>query len=265
MIKTIYSIFLNSSLIWGMAKRDVIGRYNGSIFGVMWSLFNPLLMLLVYTFAFGFIFKSRWPGLGEGSYTYALVLFPALLVFNFFSECVNRAPSLIVSNPSYVKKVVFPLEILSVIATLSALFHFIIGFFVWCVACFFIQGSIHSSIIFVPILILPLYLFTLGITWILASLGVFLRDIQQLIGVVTSALIFVSPVFYTINSVPEYFRTVVQINPLTYFVDSIREVMIYGNSLNFDSWSLALLFSTIVACLGIWWFQLTRRGFSDVV
>lgn len=245
--------------------RDVIGRYNGSFLGLLWSLFNPLLMLAVYTFAFGFIFKSRWSGLGNDPYAFALALFPALLVFNYFSECVNRAPSLVTGNPSYVKKVVFPLELLAVVAALSALFHFCVGFVVWCAAYVLIEGSLHATVFLVPLVALPLFLFSLGVTWILASLGVFLRDVQQVVGVMTSALIFLSPVFYALDSIPERFRGVVQANPLTYFVESTRDVMVFGKTLPLGSWIVVMVFSFAVACLGAWWFQMTRKGFADVL
>jgi len=245
--------------------RDVIGRYNGSFLGLLWSMFNPLLMLAVYTFAFGFIFKSRWSGLGDDPYAFALALFPALLVFNYFSECVNRAPGLIVSNSSYVKKVVFPLELLGVVTSLSALFHFCVGFIVWCMAYVFIEGALHSTVLLMPLVAIPLFLFTLGVTWILASLGVFLRDVQQVVGVMTSALIFLSPVFYSMNSIPEKFKGMVQANPLTYFVESARDIMVFGKGLPLGTWIIAMVFSCFVACLGAWWFQVTRKGFADVL
>ena len=253
------------SLVYEMSRRDVIGRYKGSILGLLWSLFNPLFMLAVYTFAFGFIFKAKWPGLSNDPFTFALTLFPALLVFNYFSECVSRAPSLITSNPSYVKKVVFPLGSLPLIVSLSAIFHFSIGFFVWCVASFVITGKLYISLVAAPVVIIPLILFSLACSWILASLGVYLRDVQQIIGVITSALIFLSPVFYPIESVPQEYRGFIEGNPLTQYVEMIRDIMVFGNFPLFLDWLYAFLLSAVLACVGYWWFSWTRRGFADVL
>jgi lipopolysaccharide transport system permease protein len=252
-------------LIYGMAKRDVIGRYKGSALGLLWSLFNPLFMLAVYTFAFGFIFKARWPGLSNDPFSFALTLFPALLVFNYFSECVSRAPSLIVSNPSYVKKVVFPLESLPIMVSLSALFHFFIGFLVWCTAALWITGAIHLSVLFIPFALIPLISFSLGCSWILASLGVYLRDVQQIVNVVTSALIFLSPVFYSIESVPEKYRGMIMANPLTHYVEMTRSLMMFGNVIPILDWLVLVLTSVAFAAFGYWWFSITRRGFADVL
>ena len=252
-------------LIYGMAKRDVIGRYKGSALGLLWSLFNPLFMLAVYTFAFGFIFKARWPGLSDDPFSFALTLFPALLVFNYFSECVSRAPSLIVGNPSYVKKVIFPLESLPIMVSLSALFHFFIGFFVWCIAAIIITGTIHLSVVLIPFAIIPLILFSLGCSWILASLGVYLRDVQQIVNVVTSALIFLSPVFYSIETVPERYRGMILANPLTHYVDMTRSLMVFGNVFSILDWIVLVLTSALFALFGFWWFSMTRKGFADVL
>jgi lipopolysaccharide transport system permease protein len=248
-----------------MAKRDVIGRYKGSALGLLWSLFNPLFMLAVYTFAFGFIFKARWPGLSDDPFSFALTLFPALLVFNYFSECVSRAPSLIVGNPSYVKKVIFPLESLPIMVSLSALFHFFIGFFVWCIAAIIITGTIHLSVVLIPFAIIPLILFSLGCSWILASLGVYLRDVQQIVNVVTSALIFLSPVFYSIETVPERYRGMILANPLTHYVDMTRSLMVFGNVFSILDWIVLVLTSALFALFGFWWFSMTRKGFADVL
>ena len=253
------------SLIYEMARRDVIGRYKGSILGLLWSLFNPLFMLAVYTFAFGFIFKARWPGLSNDPYTFALTLFPALLVFNYFSECVSRAPSLITSNPSYVKKVIFPLASLPLIVSLSAIFHFTIGFLVWCLASVVFTEQLHLTLLAAPIMIAPLVLFSLACSWVLASLGGYLRDVQQIISVITSALIFLSPVFYPIESVPPEYRGFIEGNPLTQYVVMIRDIMVFGRLPNISDWLHAFLLSAILAGIGYWWFSWTRRGFADVL
>ncbi len=255
----------NISLVYEMARRDVIGRYKGSALGLLWSLFNPLVMLAVYTFAFGFIFKAKWPGMSNDPFSFALTLFPALLVFNYFSECVSRAPSLVVSNPSYVKKVVFPLATLPVMVSASALFHFSIGFIVWCIASLAITGTLHATLLMAPIVLLPLILFSLACSWILASLGVYLRDIQQIMNVITSALIFLSPVFYPIESVPEQYRGFIEGNPLTQYVQMLRDSMVFGKTPKISDFIFSFLLSVGLAIAGYWWFHLTKKGFADVL
>jgi lipopolysaccharide transport system permease protein len=252
-------------LVYEIARRDVLGRYRGSVFGLLWSLFNPLFMLAVYTFAFGFIFKAKWPGMASDPFSFAITLFPALLVFNFFSECASRVPSLVLSNPSYVKKVVFPLHLLPVAVLFSALFHFLIGFIVWCFAFFILFGKLYLSILLLPAILLPLLLFSLACSWVLASLGVYLRDMQQIIGVITSALIFLSPVFYPLESVPEPFRNFIAANPLTKYVEMIRGIMVFGESPSFIDWFTAVLFALFLAVGGYAWFNLTKKGFADVI
>jgi lipopolysaccharide transport system permease protein len=254
-----------STLIFEMARRDIIGRYKGSTLGLLWSLFNPLFMLAVYTFAFGFIFKAKWPGLNDDPFSFAITLFPALLVFNFFSECASRSPSIIISNPSYVKKVVFPLQVLPLIISLSALFHFLVGFVVWCIAFFVLFGKLYLTILLLPFVLLPLILFSLACSWVLTSLGVYLRDIQQIISVVTSALIFLSPVFYPIESVPENYRSFIMANPLTQYVETIRGIMVFGTIPNFLDWFFSLFLASLLAFIGYWWFAVTRKGFADVI
>lgn len=198
-------------------------------------------------------------------FSFAITLFPALLVFNFFSECASRSPSLILSNPSYVKKVVFPLHLLPIIVTLSALFHFMIGFSVWCIAYICLFGTIHLTVLLIPFILLPLILFSLACSWLLASLGVYLRDMQQIIGVVTSALIFLSPVFYPLESVPETFRGFIAANPLTQYVEMIRGIMVFGYSPNFLDWFTSLVLALFLAFCGYSWFHMTKKGFADVL
>ena len=174
--------------------------------GLLWSFFNPVLMLAVYTFVFSVVFKARWAGGSDSKTEFALVLFAGLLVFNLFAECVNRAPGLILSNVNYVKKVIFPLEILPVVALGSAGFHFLISLVVWSIFYLLFFGIPPATILLLPLILIPLVLITLGISWLLASLGVYLRDVSQIIGVVTTVLMFLSPIFYPIVALPEEYR-----------------------------------------------------------
>lgn len=196
------TLWRNRELIHASAKREVVGRYRGSILGLFWSFFNPLLMLVVYTFVFSEIFKARWGGGGDSKTEFALVLFAGLIVFNLFAECANRAPGLILSNPNYVKKIVFPLEILPFVGLLAALYHALISLIVWLVAYVVLYGVPHITVLYLPLVIGPFCLFIMGFTWLLASLGVYLRDVSQFIGVLTSVLMFISPIFYPATVLP---------------------------------------------------------------
>ena len=233
--------------------------------GLLWSFFNPVLMLAVYTFVFSIVFKARWAGGSDSKTEFALVLFTGLMVFNLFSECVNRAPGLILGNVNYVKKVVFPLEILPVVALGSAGFHLLISLFVWLIFYLIFFGVPQATILLLPVILLPLVLMTLGLSWLLASLGVYLRDVSQIIGVITTVLMFLSPIFYPIVALPEEYRPFMQISPLTLIVEQTRDVMIWGKSLDWSAWAVYLLLSSMIAWLGFAWFQKTRKGFADVL
>jgi len=260
------SLWRNRQLIIQMTKRDVIGRYRGSVMGLLWSFFNPLLMLAVYTFVFSVIFKSRWGTGGSGSKTeFALVLFAGLIIFNLFSECVTRAPSLIVGNTNYVKKVVFPLEILLVVTLGSAMFHFFISLLVWLLFYLIFFGIPPATILLVPLELLPLILLTLGIGWLLASLGVYLRDVSQVIGVIITVLMFLSPIFYPLEALPEKYRSFLYLSPLTDVIEKSRDLMIWGKGLDWGGWTFFSLVSVTIAWLGFVWFQKTRKGFADVL
>ena len=258
------SLLSNRFLIYSLVKRDVIGRYRGSMLGLLWSFFNPLLMLAVYTFVFGVVLKASWTGNSESQTEFALVLFSGLLVFSLFSECLNRAPSLILTNVNYVKKVVFPLEILPVVALGSALFHFLVGLLVWLIFHLLFFGMPSLTILQLPLIVFPLTLMALGFSWFLASLGVYLRDVGQVIGVLTTVLMFMSPIFYPVTAWPENLRPFMQISPLTFAVEQARATMIWDKSIG-SGWVWYMGISTLVAWLGFAWFQKTRKGFADVL
>jgi lipopolysaccharide transport system permease protein len=259
------SIKANHSLIYYLVKRDVIGRYRGSVMGLLWSFFNPVLMLAVYTFVFSVVFNARWTDGSDSKTEFALVLFAGLMVFNLFSECVNRAPSLILSNVNYVKKVIFPLEVLPIVAFGSTAFHFMISLLVWLLFYLAFFGIPPVTMIQLPLVMIPLILITLGFAWLLASLGVYLRDVTQIIGVMTTVLMFLSPIFYPISALPEEYQFFMQISPLTNVIEQAREVMIWGKGIDWGDWFGQLLISAMVAWLGFAWFQKTRNGFSDVL
>lgn len=259
------SLWRNRSLIHASARREVLGRYRGSAFGLLWSFFNPLFMLAVYTFVFSEVFKARWNAGSDSKTEFALVLFAGLIVFNLFAECISRAPGLIVSNPNYVKKVVFPLEILPFVTLLSSLYHAGISLGVWLAAYCLFFGLPHPTIFLLPLVLVPLVAFVMGLSWALASLGVFLRDVSQFIGVVVTVLMFMSPIFYPANALPEGYRHLLYLNPLTSTIEMTREVLYWGKVPDVGVLALSWLAASVIAWLGFAWFQKTRKGFADVL
>jgi lipopolysaccharide transport system permease protein len=262
----IRSLWRNRQLITQMTKREVLGRYKGSALGLAWSFFNPVLMLAVYTFVFSVAFKARW-GLGddETKTQFAVVLFVGLIVYGLFAEVLNRASALIVGNINYVKKVVFPLEVLPAVSMGAALFHASVSVLVFLSAFLFFNGHLHWTAILIPLVLLPLVFFTLGLAWILASIGVFIRDVGQTIGILTTVALFVSPVFYPITALPERYRFWIMANPLTFIIEQAREVLIWGHQPNWAGLALYVLVAIAVAWAGYAWFQKTRKGFADVL
>lgn len=259
------SIMRYRALILEMIKREVIGRYRGSIMGLLWSFFTPVLMLMVYTFVFSVVFQARWAG-GSGSKTeFAVVLFIGMIIFGLFSECINRAPSLILSNANYVKKVIFPLEILPVVSLGAALFHFAVSMLVWLLFYVVLFGVPSIQTLWLPVVLLPLLLMCLGVSWFLASLGVYLRDVGQAIAVVTTALMFMSPVFFPAVAMPEAFRPYLYLSPLTYFIEQSRELLIWQGGMDWFTWVKMFGLSLVVSAFGFAWFQKTRKGFADVL
>ena len=259
------SLWRNKGLIRNLVHREVVGRYKGSLLGIFWSLVTPVFMLAVYTFVFSVVFKARWNAGSDSKTEFALVLFAGLLVFNLFAECINRAPGLVLANVNYVKKVVFPLEVLPWVAMGSALFHFAVSFGVWLGAYVLLVGMPHWTVLLSPLVIAPFVLFVMGLSWALTSLGVFLRDVGQIIGMTVQVLMFMTPIFYPASALPERFQLVMFLNPLTPPIEMMREVIYWGRLPSLQLWLLGSTVSMVVAVLGFAWFQKTRKGFADVL
>lgn len=253
------------SLTWEMAKRDVLGRYRGASLGLFWSLLAPFLMLLVYTLAFGGILKARWPEAGGSTAGFALILFVGLIVHGFFAECLIRSTNLVVGNSNYVKRIIFPLEILPWPMILSALFHAGMNFMVFVAWHLVMYGALPWTIVFLPLVFLPLVVLALGVAWVLASLSVYFRDVGQITAPLATALLFLSSAIIPIDSVPADYRFLFEINPLTFIIDQARAVALWGTMPDWSGLLKYALASTIVAYLGCAWFQGTRRGFADVL
>jgi len=255
----------HGDLLWELTKRDFLSRYKGSFLGLTWSLLQPLLMLAIYTFVFSVAFNARWGNGGDSKVDFAIVLFSGLIIHALFAECLVRSPTLIACNQNYVKKVVFPLEILPLMSIGSALGQFGLSLFVLLVFCAMASTPLHATGLLLPILLLPMLLMVLGISWFLASLGVYFRDLAHIIGMITTVSLFLAPIFYPIDALPANYQALLTLNPITLPVNQLRSALLWGEPLNWSAWSASLLAGLIVFYLGLTWFQKTRRGFADVL
>lgn len=265
-IAIIESIRRNRSLILDMTKREIKKKYQGTFLGLAWSFISPLLMLAIYTFVFAVIFKARWGISGEESrIDFAIILFAGLIVFGIFSESVNLSPGLIIGNSNYVKRVIFPLEILSIISVGSVLFNAAMSILILLLMQMLFKGFVPITVIFFPLVVLPVILLSLGVSWFFSALGVYIRDIGQLLGFLTTILFYTSAVFFPLSALPENYQQVLKFNPLVVIIEQSRNVLIYGYFPDWVSILAAFLVSSLAAWIGFWWFQKTRKGFADVL
>jgi len=251
-------------LILQLVKRDILSRYRGSFGGVLWSFVHPLLMLAIYTVVMGYLIKARWEGTNN-SLEYSVVLFSGLILFNFFSECIGRSPALIVSNPNYVRKIVFPLEVLPWVTVLTAMFHTLLSLAAWVVFALLVYHSLHWTLIFLPLLLLPLMLISVGLCWFISATAVFMRDLNHVVTLVVQALMFLSPLFYSVKSAPPVLRKMLMINPLSFAIEQARDIMVHGKMPDFGGLCIYWVVSLVIASLGFAWFQHARDGFADVL
>lgn len=252
-----------------MSWRDVMGRYRGSLMGMLWTFVTPLLLLLIYTFVFTVVFKARWDvdtgAGGEGRATFAIVLFVGMIIHGLMAEILTRAPTLMLGHANYVKKVVFPLEILPLTLFLSALFHFAISAGVLVLAMIVLGHPLHVTALLLPVTLLPLVPLLLGIAWGLASIGVYLRDVGHLTGLISTVLLFLSPIFFPVEALGEPYQSLMAFNPLTVIIEQSRQVVLWGKLPDIS----ALIAYSVVSCTLGWCgfaiFQKGRKGFADVI
>jgi len=251
-------------LLKNLVIREIQSRYRGTVLGFAWLIVYPLLMMGVYSFVFGGVFKSRW--MNQGSMVeFVIMLFCGLIVFTIFSEVANRAPNMIIGNPNYVKKVVFPLELLPLVSLGAAVFNALISFAILCLLILIVNFEIPRTAALAPLILLPLLLITAGVSWGLAALGVFFRDLSQMVGIVTSMMLFLSPVFFAVSSAPEAARWLLNFNPLTYPIEEMRHVLILGQYPNWGHLGMYFVSALAVAWAGLWVFQRSRPAFADVL
>jgi lipopolysaccharide transport system permease protein len=252
---------VNRQLVWQFMRREVLGRYRGSFLGLLWSFITPVLMLTIYTVVFGLVFETRYES--ESGMMYALALFCSLNFFQFFAEALNRAPRLMLDHPNFVTRVVFPLEVFALAAVSAACLHLVISMSLLVVAALATGVGIPPTAPYLLLLLLPLMLLSLGITWLLSSAGLFVRDIQALTHPLTTVLMFVSAVFYPLSRVPGHLQAWFTLNPVALLVEQSRRVMIQGHSLDWSSWALLMAVSLIVFHLGYSFFMRTKHLFAD--
>ena len=259
------SLYKNFWLIIELIKRDVVGRYKNSGAGILWSLFNPVLSLLVYTYVFSMIFKLRWPSTNSSKVDIALLIFAGMIIFNFMSESLARAPTIILNNPNFVKKIKFPLEVYAFIITGSSGFHLVVNISVWLIFYLISNGNLHLSIIYFPIILVPLWLYTIGFFWFLSSLGVYLRDTGHILAITINILQFLTPIFYPVDIVPDGYRYIVYLNPITFIVEQARNILFFGNGPPLFWLFINIGVSLLVAIVGFAFFEKTKKGFADVI
>jgi len=226
---------------------------------------QPLLLLAVYTFTFSIIFKSRWDRQGGGQIEFALFLVSGLMIFELFAECVNEAPNLLMIHQGLIKQLVFPSEVLAWVSVIAALFNFLATFVIMAVLYVSVIGLPAPTVLLLPVVILPIVLLTLGSTWILASLGVFLRDISQVVGLLVTAVLFLSPIFYTPSHIPEPIRAYYYLNPFASIIEMARGVLFHAQTPHWRVLGLVLAATWPLAWIGYAWFMKTKSSFADVL
>jgi lipopolysaccharide transport system permease protein len=262
------SIFLtlwrHHSLVLELTKREFSGRYRGSLGGIVWSLVQPLFLLTVYTIAFGIILKTRW-GFAGGTADYALMLFAGLIIFNAFSECLIKSTTLIIDNPNFVKKVVFPLELLPVITVATALIHAMIGMAAWFLGYALFFGPPKITAILFPLIFLCYVPVLLGVGWLFSALGVVVRDVGQLTGMLSHTLLFLTPIFYSIEVAPPLLQKLLILNPLTFVVEQLRLVLFYGQMPALKGLVVYFVLASLFAWASLILFRRLRPTFADMV
>lgn len=262
MTASLKSPFAHRYLLGQLIKRDVLLRYRGAMFGVAWVFLNPLIMLAIFAFVFGQIFQARWPQ-QDGGAPFWLVLYSGLIAFNIFAEAVSRAPAAVRSYPSYVKKIIFPVEILPLVPLGAALVHGAFNYLILLAALAW-TGHLTASTLLYPIALLPLLLLALGLAWFLAAWGVFIKDMSQIVPPFVQMLMFLSPVLYPASAVPEVLQPFYQFNPLGAVIETCRNVAL-GHPADWSAWGIALLLGFVVVGLSHAFFRHSREEFADVL
>lgn len=258
------TLWRHRNLVLELTKREFSGRYRGSFGGIFWSFAQPLFLLTVYTVAFGVILKSRWGGTGSTA-DYALMLFAGLIVFNAFSEVLSRSSTLVTGNPNFVKKVVFPLELLPVITVATALIHALIGMTVWLLGYAILFGTPKSTAVLFPLILACFVPVLLGLGWLLSAVGVVVKDISQLTSMLNHTLLFLTPIFYSIEAAPPVLQNLLMLNPPTFVVEQFRLVLFYGQMPSMSGLAVYFALASLFSWGSLVLFRRLRPTFADLV
>lgn len=261
-LRIFFDVWRHRYLLGQLVKRDVLLRYRGAMFGVLWIFLSPLLMLAIFAFIFGQVFQARWPQQDSGL-PFWLLLYSGLITFNIFAETVSRAPTAVRGYPSFVKKIIFPVHILPVVPLGAALVHAAFNYLILLVALVW-AGGLHIQILLFPFLLIPVLLLALGLSWFVAAWGVFIKDMTQIMPMFVQMLMFLSPVFYPASAVPEVLRPIYQYNPLGAVIEISRAV-VTGQPIEWGAWGIALAFCLAASMLGYAFFQHSRDEFADAL
>jgi lipopolysaccharide transport system permease protein len=250
-------------LLGQLIKRDVLLRYRGAVFGVLWIFLSPLVMLATFAFVFGQVFQARWPQQSAGGLPFWLLLFGGLITFNVFAETISRAPASVRGYPSFVKKIIFPLPILPLVPLGAALVHAAFNFLIMLAALAW-AGSLHWQLVLFPLMLLPMVLLALGISWFVAAWGVYIKDMTQIVPIFVQMLMFLSPVFYPASAVPAALRPIYRYNPVGAVIESTRS-LVAAQPVEWGTWGLALAVGMIALILGYAFFLNSQEEFADAL
>ncbi|HXC69814.1 MAG TPA: ABC transporter permease [Pyrinomonadaceae bacterium] len=253
-----------AELILSFAKRELSARYKGSALGIAWAVLTPVVMIAIFTFIFAGIFGARF-GTDHSNWDYALYLFCGLLPWSMFQESVQQSANTIVVHSNLVKRVVFPLEALPAAQVFAALGNQLFATIALLIASVIIRQQLEVTALWLPVLLIPQLLLALGAAWLIASLGVFLRDIAQGVTLLLMAWMYLTPIIYPESIVPEQFRTFIDLNPFTSLVRSYRHIFLDGTAPDWRGLAYFTVFALLLFLFGYWWFARTRKSFADVV
>ncbi|SDN35230.1 lipopolysaccharide transport system permease protein [Paenibacillus sp. yr247] len=265
-VKYFLSLYDSRNLLYEFTKRDFQQRYKGSLLGMVWAFVSPLLMLTVYSFIFVIVFKSKWGNdTGSSDMFYTLMIFAGLIPFNIFAESVNRSVNLLSQSANYVKKVVIKLEILPASIVLSSLFNSLFSILLLVLGKIVFLNTPNWSLIFAPLVLLPIVLLSLGTALLVSALGIYLRDLVYIVSLLINILFYMSPIFYSTDLIPNKFRFLLELNPISPIITLYRDVFIKGQLFSLTSFMASCLISMIVLLIGLSVFHFLRKGFADVI
>jgi lipopolysaccharide transport system permease protein len=264
LVYPLQTIWRNRGLIRVMVRRDVLGRYRGSFGGSFWTVMNPLLLMMTYFFVFGFILKATFPG-DPSRAGFALYYLAGMLPWLAFSEAVGRSPSVMLEHRNFVKKLIFAVETLPVNLVVAGLVSELFAIILYCVFLVEERHAVPLAVLWLPVLMVPQLLFTAGLSWFLAALGVFVRDLGQILGYLLTIWFFATPICYPEQSLPSYLLPLAGTNPIYILVRGYRDIFLHNQAPEFGSlWKLCLL-SAVVFVLGHAWFYKLRKSFADII